>query len=277
MSGMVGDACRSQEAADGSASTTKASSRKQKARPPSPTEDTDEERTDDWDDFCDFHHNFFSSGGHASHFDDRTTAEEDWEEMFQQQRETACRRHDRQRQENLRQNCDYRDRRGNRSGEDVVCSCCGSNAAIAEKAAIASGVDWEEHASHPDGHITCWICKDKHISVMTESVAISKFAKKLEPKRDGPCGPCRHSFGHCERMIEPFTTNPKQHFLMDPPEIRCIVGIRIWKTQLWRVVGNQEGRRRKTCLGDVKTTLAPLFLLGHQLQSNKKRKKWLRR
>jgi curved DNA-binding protein CbpA len=193
------------------ASTRNPNKRKKRADP-----DSDDEYEDSFSGSWgyDFHHDFFSAGGfYSSHTPDN---ENDWEEFFQQQRETARRRYERQRREHIRQGYDYRDRRGNKDGEDCLCQFCGVNAAIDEESAKSSGIEWEEYQSHPEGYRTCWICKNKHISVMTESMAIKKFAKVLEPKRQGSYGDYRFIFWILRKEHRVFHHQPKSVFCDGP-------------------------------------------------------------
>jgi hypothetical protein len=56
----------------------------------------------------------------------------------------------------------------------------GKHAPISNKVAVASGLNWKEYTAHSKGYQTCWNCKNKHVSVMSKSMALKKFAKKLD-------------------------------------------------------------------------------------------------
>ena len=101
-----------------------------------------------------------------------------WDEFRERWQKAAQRRHARERRENLKHNYDYRDRKS-RTIDDEPCMFCGVNRGISKMDALTDGLHWEEYASHPENYRTCWTCKSNHISVMTESMAIQKFAKKL--------------------------------------------------------------------------------------------------
>jgi hypothetical protein len=106
--------------------------------------------------------------------------DDDFDEYFRNWRETSKCRRARQRQEDLKRGYDYRDDKPQKG--QAKCMFCGVNRAITREGALESGLDWDEYSAHPDGYQTCWICKDKHVSVMTKAMACKKFAKVLDFK-----------------------------------------------------------------------------------------------
>jgi hypothetical protein len=59
---------------------------------------------------------------------------------------------------------------------------CSINRAIRKRSAERNGIAWYEYSAHPEGYKTCWVCKDKHASVMTEAMACRYFGHVLEFK-----------------------------------------------------------------------------------------------
>ena len=100
-----------------------------------------------------------------------------WDEFRERWRKAEQRRYARERRDNLKNNYDYRDRKGH--DEELLCMFCGVNKGITQKDALTDGLQWKEYSSHPVHYRTCWTCKSNHVSVMTESMALQKFAKKL--------------------------------------------------------------------------------------------------
>ena len=56
----------------------------------------------------------------------------------------------------------------------AVCTTCRTNAAISKQDARASGVDWGLCSGHPR-YKTCWACKNRHASVLTQAMAVKKY------------------------------------------------------------------------------------------------------
>jgi curved DNA-binding protein CbpA len=104
----------------------------------------------------------------------------DDDDHFDHWHESTRKAYARQRQENLKRGYDYRDSDFSERGEK--CMFCGKHAPISQKAADASGLNWKEYTAHPEGYTTCWDCKNNHDSVMSKSMALKKFAKKLDFK-----------------------------------------------------------------------------------------------
>lgn len=101
---------------------------------------------------------------------------EAWETSQEERRKAWSRQH----QYELRRGRDFRDKKAE-AGEPK-CMFCGENSPITKNEAISEGINWEElsHATREDvQYNTCWCCKTKHVSVLTESQACRKFAKKL--------------------------------------------------------------------------------------------------
>lgn len=121
----------------------------------------------------DAHHDFFQRAWEYGWADDAPEFENYHENWHESAKERA-----RRRREDIRAGYDWRDRKAKAS--DEKCMFCGVNAPITKRKAKAEGLNWEEYSAHPDGLKTCWVCKDKHISVMTENMAIKKFGKKLD-------------------------------------------------------------------------------------------------
>jgi hypothetical protein len=122
-----------------------------------------------------YYNDFFHEYGFSDHEDEF----EAWETSEEERRRAWSRHH----QQELRQGRDFRDEKA-KSGEPK-CMFCGTNAPIKEGTAEAEGLNWEEYArsinieGYPS-YNTCWVCKTKKRSVLTESQACTKFAKKLD-------------------------------------------------------------------------------------------------
>jgi curved DNA-binding protein CbpA len=89
----------------------------------------------------------------------------------------------RRRREDLKRGYDYRDSgvsKRDESERDEQCMFCGKHAPISKETADANGLNWNEYTAHPKGYKTCWNCKNNHVSVMSKSMALKKFAKKLD-------------------------------------------------------------------------------------------------
>lgn len=56
------------------------------------------------------------------------------------------------------------------------CMFCGLNTPISQDtAAEDNGLNWEEYSAHPGGFlITCWDCKNNHVSVMSNKKGYGK-------------------------------------------------------------------------------------------------------
>jgi curved DNA-binding protein CbpA len=121
-----------------------------------------------------YEHDGDQSSGYGDADDD------DNDDHFDHWQEATRKAYARERQENLKRGYDYRDHDVSECGK--VCMFCGLHAPISEESAKASGLNWEEYTAHPDGYKTCWDCKNNHISVMSQSMALKKFAKKLDFK-----------------------------------------------------------------------------------------------
>jgi hypothetical protein len=77
--------------------------------------------------------------------------------------------------ENVKSGYDYRDYDVSERGER--CMFCGQHAPISKELAEASGLNWKEYTAHSEGYKTC---KNNHVSVMSKSMALKKFTKKLD-------------------------------------------------------------------------------------------------
>jgi hypothetical protein len=119
-----------------------------------------------------------------------------------------------------------------------------------------SGVEWEEYvestkprAEKEEGYNTCWICKTKHISVLTEAMAKMKFAKKLEDSS---------IFKELRRTEYTFTAQPKTGFCK---ELRT--SEYFWYPDLeaaalaagWKLAENKRNRKKIT--STVAATVTP--------------------
>jgi curved DNA-binding protein CbpA len=111
---------------------------------------------------------------HGSDGDD----DDDDDDHFDHWHEATRKAYARERQENLKRGYDYRDYDVSEEGD--TCMFCGLHAPIIKELAEASGLNWKEYTAHPDGYKTCWDCKNNHVSVMSKSMALKKFAKKLD-------------------------------------------------------------------------------------------------
>ena len=137
---------------------------------------------------------------------------EAWETSREERRKAWSRHH----QFELRRGRDFRDKKAE-VGEPK-CMFCGKNSPITKDEAISEGINWEEYntATREDVHKdyasynTCWCCKTNHVSVLTESQACKKFAKKLnyqiKSKRTG--NPYRPVFWKLKTMGRSFHHQP---------------------------------------------------------------------
>ena len=137
---------------------------------------------------------------------------EAWETSREERRKAWSRHH----QDELRRGRDFRDKRAE-TGEPK-CMFCGKNTPITKDEAISEGIDWEEYSNatrddiHKDypSYNTCWHCKTNHLSVLTESQACKKFAKKLnyhiKSKRTG--APYRPVFWKLKTLGRSFHHQP---------------------------------------------------------------------
>jgi hypothetical protein len=64
-----------------------------------------------------------------------------------------------------------------------VCSVESKRLSARRQQMHASGLNWKKYTTHPEGYKTCWNCKNNHVSVTSKSMALKKFAKKLDFKR----------------------------------------------------------------------------------------------
>lgn len=172
-----------------------------------------------------FYYHFFSpSGSYRAHF---PGDEDDWCSFFDQQREIARKRYQRMRRAQLRMGFDRRDSQAKSSNQDV-CSFCGTKAGISFFHAMNNGIDWKEYASHPEEYKTCWDCKNNHVSVMTEKMAITKLlSKKLEPKTLARTETIVLFFGCFASRNECFTISRSRSFARDTPVIRSTIGVQV--------------------------------------------------
>jgi curved DNA-binding protein CbpA len=242
-----------------SATDTTGTARKQGSASPAPRsssrEDNDEsgEEEEDWR--YSFHYEFFSFHfAFNSEFERSGDDSEEWAKQFRQHRETVRNEYERRRTENLRQNYDYRDRRS--SSGASKCYFCKVNDPITKSDAINNGINWEEYSIQ--GYRTCWNCKNKHISVMTENTAIKKFAKKLAPEISGPYGKYRFVFWDLRKINRFFHHQPRAKSSPCPtrnskyycvPDLEDAALARGWKPREKTKDGVQ--RTRKFCPGAV--------------------------
>ena len=151
--------------------------------------DTAEERSDQgssWQDY-DYHHfwqeqffNFFRQNSYQEH--EHGDEEDDfysWEQEAYERKKAWSNIHKQQ----LKAGVDFRDAKA--KGSDA-CVFCGDNKPIKQKKAKQNGIEWDEYveSTRPrpgkeERYNTCWVCKTNHKSVMTEAMAKTKFAKKL--------------------------------------------------------------------------------------------------
>lgn len=143
----------------------------------------------------------------------------------------------RQRREEIKRKYDSRDRKALPKHTDK-CMFCGHNRNITESQARESGMNWTEYVQHPRGYRTCWACLKDHTSVMTEAMALKKFAKKLdytfESKRTGrpyrpvfwfaQCG--NKTFHYQPRLPGQLTRNSRYYWYPDLEEEALHAG---WK------------------------------------------------
>ena len=157
-------------------------------------EDEDSDATEEHDDqssswedyeFYNFWHqeffNFFRQNSYEEY--EYSDVEDDfysWEQEAYERKKAWSNIH----KQKLKAGIDFRDSKANR--EKDACVFCGENKPIQLKEAKKNGIVWDEYVKsmrprtgEEDGYNTCWVCKAKHKSVMTEAMAKTKFAKKL--------------------------------------------------------------------------------------------------
>ena len=137
------------------------------------SEDDASEEDQSWQTYEDFYadyDNYFHGYGYG---DDSFYS---WEEEREQRRRAWSEYHKQQK----RRGKDYRD--GKVTEQSVICMFCGERPAITEAKATQNGLSWDEYSESTEvegypAYFTCWICKDKHISVLTEKMACTKFIR----------------------------------------------------------------------------------------------------
>ena len=163
-----------------------------------------------------YYHNFWQNEFHDffhRHYyqEDSQEDEEEYfdeEEEFSQWEQSAFERSkawSEHHKQQLKKGKDFRDRKA--KGDADTCQFCGVNKPIKKQRAKSNGVNWEKYVqsiNHSqfeagEGYNTCWVCKTNHISVLTESMAKRKFAKKLENST---------VFRDCKRAKYTFTQQP---------------------------------------------------------------------
>jgi hypothetical protein len=113
----------------------------------------------------------------------------------------------------LKEGVDFRDVKAQK--ETDCCVFCGENKPIEKQKAENNGIEWEGYVESKKpragkgkfGYNTCWLCKTKHISVLTEALAKTKFAKKLKDSS---------IFQELKRAKYTFTAQPKTEFCPEP-------------------------------------------------------------
>ncbi len=152
-----------------------------------------------------FRQNFSQEYGYSDEEDDDFYT---WEQEAYERKKEWSNIHKQQ----LKAGVDYCDVEATKESDCSV--FCGENKPIKKEKAENNGVEWEEYvestkprAGKEEGYNTCWICKTKHISVLTEASAKTNFAKKLKDSS---------IFKELRRAEYTFTAQPKTEFCPEP-------------------------------------------------------------
>lgn len=148
----------------------------------------DDDAGDDSEFWYEAHFNFFHGweGFYHEDFDDED------EEYFRHWYKSEKQRYTRQRREDIKRGYDRRDQKAHGTDEEESCMFCGENQGIKKEDAESSGLKWEEYIQHPAKYRTCWACLRSHKSVMTKSMALKKFGKKLDYQIESSKGGLYH-------------------------------------------------------------------------------------
>lgn len=178
----------------------------------------------------------------------------------------------------LKVGVDFRD--ANAINEADACVFCGQNKPIEKRKAKNHGVKWIEYTESTkprpgkeEGYNTCWICKTNHISVMTEKMGKTKFAKKLEDSS---------IFQQLRRVRCTFTAQPKTAFCKGPrtseyfwyPDLETAALAAGWKPrgkQKERVPWEPQNNKMRK-VPPTPTTLAVAVTPGSSTKKTKRRR-----